>query len=155
MKTKGAHQQPKPYTTRHHIDDVVVKHLIEDHMRKEKSDVLYDQIVDKLQTTDKELNFLLIGLPQSGKTSVLSKFKTQILSNFKLGFTAEFFAKEHGMNVDKITGGVGDRSVKIHSFDSDKLGTFEKHFPDVLSKVHGIIYIVDSCVSSELEANKR
>lgn len=53
----------KVYTTNQHIDDVVVKHLIEDHMRKEKSDFLYGTIVDKLQTTDKELNFLLVGLP--------------------------------------------------------------------------------------------
>ena len=59
------------------------------------------------------------------------------------------------MNVEKITGGVGDRSVNIFAFDSDKLATFEKHFAGVLGRVHGVIMLVDSCAQAELETNKR
>jgi len=85
-----------------------------------------------------QLNFLLIGLNDSGKTTLVSVLKGQTNPNCKpsLGFRPISLVYKEGVNVKLYDLGGGE---KIR-------GIWENYYHDV----HGVIYVVDSSCSDKM-----
>jgi ADP-ribosylation factor-like protein 6 len=94
---------------------------------------LLDKISSLLSSKKKEANILLVGLDNSGKSSIINHFKTQDTKSITINPTV-------GFNVEKFT----FKSLNFTTYDMSGQGRYRNLWEHYYRETDAIVYVIDS-----------
>ncbi|XP_064605565.1 ADP-ribosylation factor-like protein 6 [Liolophura sinensis] len=94
---------------------------------------LFDYLAKWLGLKKKEVNVLVVGLDNSGKSTIINHFKTEESKSHDIVPTI-------GFNVEKFK----NKSLQFTAFDMSGQGRYRNLWEHYYRECHGIIFVIDS-----------